>query len=470
MIAADDLRGLFLFEKLDDDRLEWLAHHGEELSFGADETVVRQGDPAERFYVLVEGEVVLLVETTTGTVSMEPTSQPGVYAGAISAYLGERAPDSYPHSLRAVRPSTLLAFPAREFGRTMAEWFPMAVHLLDGLRIGGIAQRELIDRRQRLTAFGTITAGLTHELNNPAAAAVRAVGELRERVGSSGRRLAELAAAGIPPDRVSALVEVQESCARNTGGAPHRSPLEVSDAEDELSDALDGLGVGEGWEIAPALVGAGFGLGTLETVRASVGDEHLGAALRWFAEATEIAQMLDEVTDATERISSLLASAKQYSQMDRAPNRNVDVRELLDSTLAMLRGRIPPDVGVVTEYDPDLPPLPAYGGELNQVWTNLVHNALDAMDGSGTLTVRTAREHDTALVEIGDTGPGVPEELRDRIFEPFFTTKQVGRGTGLGLDISYRIVAGRHGGDLRVVSEPGDTRFQVRLPLTAPAP
>ncbi|MFF5206448.1 ATP-binding protein [Streptosporangium sp. NPDC000396] len=472
MTSTDVLRGLFLFEKLDDEKLEWLATHGVEREFGPGEPILRQGEPAEAFFVLIDGEIVMSVETPTGAVSMTPTSQPGVYAGATSAYLGDRAPEAYTHSLRATKPARLFVLPAKKYGLMIGEWFPMAVHLLDGVRLGGLAQRELIDRRQRLTALGTITAGLTHELNNPAAAAVRAVGELREKIRVARRQLAELAEAGIPANRLRALIDLQEGCTDKAKSVPARSPLEVSDAEDELSDALEEAGVSDAWEIAPALVGAGFGLGGLEKVSHAVGDEHLPGATRWLAEAIEINQMLNEVTDATERITALLASAKQYSQMDRAPYQTVDVRELLDSTLTMFRGKIPPGISVATDYDPELPAIPAYAGELNQVWTNLIHNALDAMAGTGTLTVRTRLEHDTtALIEICDTGPGVPEHLRERIFEPFFTTKAVGEGTGLGLDISFRIVAGRHGGDLRVESVPGDTCFQVRLPLAElPAP
>ncbi|MFS1300087.1 ATP-binding protein [Streptosporangium longisporum] len=467
MIDIDVLRGLFLFEGLSDDQLRWLAEHGTEQEYDAGETIIKQGEPADCFVVLVEGEVVMSTETQVGPGSMSPTSQPGVYAGAVSAYLVDRAPAAYGHSLRATKPTRMLALPAREFGLIMGEWFPMAVHLLDGARLGGLAHREFVDRRQRLTALGTITAGLTHELNNPAAAAVRAVDDLRTKVRSSRRRLAALAGEGIEPQRLRALVDLQEACAAGIAQAPTRSPLEVSDAEDELSDALEEAGVSDAWEIAPALIAAGFEVGKLDKVREMIGERHVDAAMHWLSEAIEIAQMLDEVTDATERISSLLASAKQYSQMDRAPYQTVDLRELLDSTLTMFRGKIPPGISVATDYDPDLPPVPAYAGELNQVWANLIHNAIDAMAGSGVLTVRTRLEHETiALIEICDTGPGVPEGLRDRIFEPFFTTKAVGEGTGLGLDISFRIVAGRHGGDLRVESEPGDTRFQVRLPVT----
>ncbi|MEU6999087.1 ATP-binding protein [Nonomuraea sp. NPDC046570] len=465
MIDIDELRKLFLFERLTDEQLTMLASRGKVSTFEQDEFIVRQGEAADCFVVLIEGEVMMTTDTSAGAVSMSRTSQPGVYGGAIGAYLGERAPRTYTHSLRATAPTRMFVLPAAKFAYIVTEWFPMAIHLLEGLTFGGRAQREIIDRRQRLTALGTITAGLTHELNNPAAAAVRAVSELRHLMGASRRQLAELAEAGIAPERLRHLVEMQESCAASVGTLPPRTPMQISDAEDELGDALQELGVEDAWELAPSLVSAGFDTKGLEKVRAKVGDEHAPAALRWLAEATEISQMLGEVTEATERITSLLASAKQYSQMDRAPFQVCDLHELLESTLAIFRGKISPGITVVTDFDRTMPRIPAYGGELNQVWTNLIHNALDAMGEEGTLTVRTAHDEDEAIVEIGDTGPGVPDGIKERIFEPFFTTKSVGKGTGLGLDISYRIVAGRHGGELRVRSAPGDTWFEVRLPL-----
>ncbi len=194
--------------------------------------------------------------------------------------------------------------------------------------------------------------------------------------------------------------------------------------------------------------------------------------MRWLNYTVETELLMNEIEDSTSRISGLVNAARQYSQLDRAPYQVVDVHELLDSTLQMLAGKIGPQVRVVKDFDRTLPRIPAYPGELNQVWTNLIDNAVSAMDGAGTLTVRTWRDHDRLVVEFRDTGPGVPDEIRQRIFEPFFTTKPVGQGTGLGLDISWRIVVNKHHGDLQVESSPGDTRFRVRLPLTAqdPAP
>ncbi|GGT31633.1 ATP-binding protein [Nonomuraea spiralis] len=468
-VDIDELRKLFLFERLTDEQLTKLATSGRVRAFAQDEDIVRQGEPAECFAVLLEGEVQMINETVSaGTVAMPRASQPGVYGGATSAYLGDRAPETYQHTLRATAPSRIFLLPAKKFAYIVAEWFPMAMHLLDGMMSGGRMQREIIDRRQRLTALGTITAGLTHELNNPAAAAVRAVSELRSLIKASRIQLAQLAEDGIPPEKLRTLIEAQEACTSNLGNQPQRSPLEISDAEDELGDALEEVGVEDAWELAPALVNAGFSAEYLQKIRGKVGEEHTPAALHWLAEAIEISQMLNEVTEATERITSLIRSAKQYSQMDRAPFQMIDVHDLLDSTIAIFRGKIAPGVSVVTDYDRTLPLIPCYAGELNQVWTNLIHNALDAMGDEGTLTVRTAHDEDEAIIEIGDTGPGVPDAIKDRIFEPFFTTKSVGEGTGLGLDISYRIVAGRHGGEIKVRSVPGETWFEVRLPLREP--
>ncbi|NUR83665.1 MAG: cyclic nucleotide-binding domain-containing protein [Nonomuraea sp.] len=467
MTTADigALRKLFLFERLTDEQLSLLASKGEVRSYDRDEYVIRQGEPSESFFVLMEGEVQMSTDTDAGPVSQPRTSQPGVYAGAVSAYLGNRAPATYMHSMRACAPTRMFVLPAKKFGYIVTEWFPMAMHLLEGMTYGGRATREVIERRQRLTALGTITAGLTHELNNPAAAAVRAVAELRTLIRESRVQLARLADDGIPPQKLLHLIEMADNCAQAVGNVAPRTPMEISDAEDEVGEALEEIGVDDAWDLAPSLVNAGFNLEGLAKIRTKVGDEHAGGALRWLADAVEISQMLGEVTEATERISSLLASAKQYSQMDRAPFQMVDVHDLIDSTVAIFRGKIPPDISVVTDYDRTLPEIPAYAGELNQVWTNLISNALDAMGSKGTLTIRTAHDEDEAIIEIGDTGPGVPDAIKDRIFEPFFTTKTVGHGTGLGLDISYRIVAGRHNGELKVRSVPGETWFEVRLPL-----
>jgi signal transduction histidine kinase len=263
------------------------------------------------------------------------------------------------------------------------------------------------------------------------------------------------------------LIGVQERAVERIAKAQELSPLETADQEDAVADWLDGHGISDGWELAPVFVQAGLDEEWLEHVAAAVDAEQLESAVRWLNYTVETELLMNEIEDSTSRVSGLVNAARQYSQLDRAPFQVVDIHELLDSTLQMLAGKIGPGVTVVRDFDHSLPRVPAYPGELNQVWTNLIDNAVAAMDGSGTLTVRTSQERGRLVVDFGDTGPGVPDEIRQRIFEPFFTTKPVGQGTGLGLDISWRIVVNKHHGDLEVESRPGDTRFRVRLPLTA---
>ncbi len=270
---------------------------------------------------------------------------------------------------------------------------------------------------------------------------------------------------------LATLTELQDTAVRLlsvVSATGDLSPLERSDAEDTVSDWLDGQGVERGYDLAPVLVGSGIDVAWLVLMRQRVPGPEFSGGLRWITYALETEHLMSEIEDATGRISALVTAAKQYSQMDRAAHQEFDVHDGLDSTLTMLARKLA-DVHVVKDYDRTLPPVSGYPAELNQVWTNLIDNAVGAMAGAGTLTVRTGRHGDGIVVEVGDTGPGIPPEIRRRIFEPFFTTKPVGEGTGLGLDISWRIVVSRHGGDLRVQSEPGDTRFQALLPLTAPA-
>jgi signal transduction histidine kinase len=342
----------------------------------------------------------------------------------------------------------------------------MAVHLLQGMVLGTRRGQAITSQRERLLALGKLSAGLTHELNNPAAAAARATSTLRDRVAGMRHKLAMLAEGKLDKDALLALTGIQEDFADRVVDAPELSAVEASDLEDELGDWLDDHDVAGGWDLAPVFVAAGLRVEDLEKVAVAAGPESLDGAMRWLAYTVETESLLREITDSTNRITALVAAAKQYSQLDRAPFQWINVHEGLKATLVMFAGKLGHGITLVKDFDRELPEIPAYPAELNQVWTNIIDNALSAMGESGTLTVRTALDGDYVLVEIGDTGPGIPPENRKRVFEPFFTTKGVGEGTGLGLDVSWRVVVNRHHGDLRVQSTPGDTRFQVRLPLT----
>jgi signal transduction histidine kinase len=473
MCSADELRRLFLFEKLTEDQLGWLCREGRVI-VSEPGLVYAEGEPAELLYVLLSGTVVLSRRIGTDDVETTRSSTPGVYAGAFFAYLGDRVPQVYNNSMRVTERSRFFTLEAAKFAKLMTQWFPMAVHLLEGLFFGTKNTQEAIGQRERLLALGALSAGLTHELNNPAAAAVRATAGLREHILRLRQKLPAIASGRHDGALLTLLVKLLDEATGRLATAPARGALETADLEDAATDWLDDHGVGNSWQLAPAIVAASISPDELDQIAAAVASTgandgaDLAGALRWLADTVETELLLTEITDSVARISSLVGAAKQYSQLDRAPYQVVDIHELLDSTLAMLAGKIGDGVTIVRDYDRSLPRIPAFPGELNQVWTNLIDNAVSAMAGSGTLTIRTARDRDMLLVEFGDTGPGVPAEIKDRIFEPFFTTKPVGQGTGLGLDISFRIVVGRHHGDLRVESVPGDTRFRVSLPL-APA-
>ncbi|MFI5924681.1 ATP-binding protein [Micromonospora sp. NPDC051543] len=468
-LTPAELRELFLFEALDDAQLDWLSEHGRVEQRAGGTLVYGEGEAATCFFVLLRGAVALSRQVRGDDVEVSRTDQRGVYGGATQAYLGDQVEQTYRNSLRALVDADFFVLPAEDFAHALRSWFPMPMHLLEGLFFGMRDSQTIVGERERLLALGSLSAGLTHELNNPAAAAVRATSVLRDRVAGMRHKLAMIADGRLDGRALHGLVALQEEAVARVATAPKLTPVATADAEDVLTDWLEDHGVGGAWDLAPILVAGGLDAAWLAQVKAAVGPADLEAAVRWLSYTVDTELLMREIGDAVTRISGLVGAAKQYSQLDRAPHRVVDVHDLLDATLVMFKGKIPAEVKLVREYDRTLPPIPAYAAELNQVWTNLVDNALGAMGEKGVLTVRTGRTGDLLAVEITDTGPGIPPEVRPRIFEPFFTTKPVGSGTGLGLDISYRIVVNKHHGDIRVETEPGHTTFRVLLPITEDA-
>jgi signal transduction histidine kinase len=469
-LTPAELRTLFLFEALTDDQLAWLAGQGSVREYPMGATVFTEGEPAESFFVLLSGTLALSRRVQQDDIETIRTDQRGAYMGATRAYLrGEDAGGTYAATMRAISECTFFVLPAADFGLMIREWFPMAMHLLEGLFLGMRNSQALIGERQRLTALGSLTAGLMHELNNPAAATVRAAAALRLRVAGMRHKLGMLADGRIAPAQMKALIGLQEAVIERAAKGRTLTAIKVSDREDELGAWLDAHGVTGGWELAPVLTQAGIDVDHLTDIAGRVEPDLLDQSLHWLGYALETEQLMTDIEEASARISTLVSAARQYTQLDRASHQWIDVHDGLDSTLVMLSHKMGAGIRVAKEYDHTLPQIPAHPAELNQVWTNLIDNAVQAMDGNGTLTVRTSRDREMVLVEICDTGPGVPDELRRRVFEPFFTTKPVGEGTGLGLDISYRIVVNRHGGNLTLTSLPGDTRFRVHLPVTETA-
>ncbi|HCF25843.1 MAG TPA: ATPase, partial [Cyanobacteria bacterium UBA11049] len=320
-------------------------------------------------------------------------------------------------------------------------------------------------QRERLASLGTLAAGLAHELNNPASAGQRAAEHLQEKIIALGA-IAFKISQQLTSEQLQFLTELGEQVKQQALQNFQLAPLLQSDWEEEITDWLDSHHIPNGWNMAPSLVKAGIRSQLLEAIAKKVRKtDSLTLALTWLETTITVAQLFEQLEHSSKRIVDLVQAIKSYSYMDRGSVQEVDIHEGLENTLLMLNYKLKQGVTVTCEYDCNLPRIQAYGGELNQVWTNFIDNAIDATDRQGQIWIKTKREERCLLIEIADNGAGIPPENQPHIFEPFYTTKDVGKGTGLGLYLSYRIVVGIHRGDITVSSKPGDTRFQVRLPI-----
>jgi signal transduction histidine kinase len=463
-VPLSEVQTLFLFAELAEAEQRWVAERSELRVYDADVLVFEDGTPADALYVLLDGGLRLSKSIDGEDVVLNDSTQRGSYAGAVRAFINTRDPN-FQTTLRTTRPSRFLRLSAEDFGALVHKQCPMAVHLLDGLYEGIRVSESTMRQREHLVQLGALSAHLAHELNNPAAAAVRANGQLRSRVAGMRRKLGLLAEGSLSPELVARLIGIQEvAVQRAEKPRPRLTALEESDLEDTIADRLDGLGVAGANDLAPVFAAAGMDAAWVDEVVEQV-DSGLewDGAFRWLSYTLETEALMDEIEEATTRISSLVGAVKQYSHLDQAQHADVDVRPGLDSTLVMLGGKLG-GIEVRRDYDADLPRVPGYPAELNQVWTNLIDNAIDAMSGSGVLTLRARAVDGTVFVEVTDDGPGVPEEVRGDLFEPFVTTKGAGEGSGLGLDNARRIVERRHGGSLTYATGPEGTTFCVRLP------
>ena len=461
MITPADLRSTFLFESLTDEQIAALIDRGEEVTFGADDVLFEEGQPADHLWVLVEGRIPLYRRTEHEETMLFAMERPGQWGGGFRAWHSEA---SYLATARAATPGRIFKISAGALSDLAHEWFPFGVHLIEGI-FQTVRRLEALNREQeKFVALGTIAASLAHELNNPAAAASQAVAELDYTCLHMFEALEHLATHEL---RAAEFIELDALRKELADAVPiPLDPLALADREEQLSDWLEGQGVAGGWRIGSMIASSGGDIDWCERVAAAIGRDRLEPGLDWVASALAASTLLREMRESTSRISGLVNSTRLYTQVDRATRQSLDVVEGIENTLTILRHRMGAGVEVVREYDDAMPLIDGYPGELNQVWTNLIANAIDAMHSSGTLKIGVQTSDGTVIVDITDSGAGMPAEVQARAFEPFFTTKDVGSGTGLGLDISRQIVKDRHHGHISILrSAPGETVIRVRLPI-----
>jgi signal transduction histidine kinase len=465
MIEVADLRPLELFRGLTDEQLADLIAGGTTVTMHVGEVLFREGQPADFWWVLVEGGVEIARHVGREDVVVARMDVPGRWAGGFRAW-DEHG--TYLATGRCVQEGRMLKVPSEVLRDCAQAWFPFGTHLISGLTHTARSIEATARQRDSLITLGTLAAGIAHEINNPAAAATREVVALERTADTLLTSLRRLADDEISADQFAALDTLRQEI---KPPQERLDPLTQADLEQDLAIWLEQHGVASAWTLAPALAANGVDVAWCERAASALGPSALLPALDWIVSTLTLRTNLANLQESTRRIVELVGSVRSYTQMDRGSWQRVDVVEGIESTLTMLGFRLAEGVDVVREYVPDRPLVEAYAGELNQVWTNLIGNALDAMDGSGTLTLRVQPDGDEMVVEVGDTGVGITPEVAARAFEAFFTTKDVGQGTGLGLDIARRIVEERHGGSISVErrgplgSGAGETVFRVSLPL-----
>ncbi len=456
MVEQSELLRVPAFADLPDEQITWFIAQSHELPLKAGDTYARQGDPADGMFVVLEGQFEAQGELGGETIVIS------VKPGDVTGILPFSRMKQFTVSGRAVTDGRVLRFPASLFP-DLVQRMPELAKRLVGLMSDRIREATRIEQqRDRLAALGKLSAGLAHELNNPASAAKRAVSQLRGILKRIKDASHELGARELTSNQKAEIEKLEASLVQGNGPPP--DALTTSMLEEEIDSLLRSHGQNDLWQLAADLARRNAKPEVLESLFAILDADTARAALVRIAASLEVASLLSEIESSASRISDLVGAIKEYTFMDQAPVQNVDIVKSLETTLTILNHKLKHGVVVARDYQRIPFLVNSFGSELNQVWTNIIDNAIDAMGGKGDLRVRTYREDTCVVVEIGDSGPGISPKILPHIFEPFFTTKGVGEGTGLGLDTVQRIVK-KHRGNIQVSSKPGDTRFQVRLPL-----
>ncbi|MFZ0544219.1 MAG: ATP-binding protein [Candidatus Promineifilaceae bacterium] len=455
------LKKIPIFAELPDEDLARLCKMITTVHLKAGEVLFKEGSTGERVYVLKEGSLEVIKQSGNREVLLAVNDQPGMVIGEMA--LIEQTPRMA--SIRARYDSTLIGIHKDQLDILLDTSPSAAQAILHTVLARWRTTESMLRQSEKMAQLGTLTAGVAHELNNPAAAVQRSAEQLQSKLGRFEKIHIRLGQYNISDVQQSKLHELTRDAQLRSTQVITLNPLTRSDQESEIEEWLGEHGVDEGWELAPTLVNLGYGTADLEEIAAVFSGSLLKTIIQWLGAISTVYSLVVEIGQGAGRISDIVKALKSYSYLDQAPIQEVDIHQGLDNTLIILRSKTKEGIHVVRDYAADLPRITAYGSELNQVWTNLIDNAIDAMDGKGQLTIRTRRGDNEVIVEIEDEGSGIPEGIQPRIFDPFFTTKDPGKGTGLGLNITYNIIVEKHRGSINLDSKPGRTVFQIHLPI-----